>query len=98
MSKARPIAKAPPGKVGQVVRVSGDVIKSIFERSVSGPKESSPKLRQENGVVGALFASKAIVQLLVNPVVGHLTSRLGYAKPFFAGTLVLFASSTSEFK
>ena len=47
----------------------------------------------ENGRVGALFASKAFVQLFVNPLVGKATSKYGYELPFVIGTGFLFLSS-----
>ncbi|KAM9391786.1 chromaffin granule amine transporter [Pholidichthys leucotaenia] len=50
-------------------------------------------LEEENVRVGLLFASKAIIQLLVNPFVGPLTNRIGYHIPMFAGFIVMFAST-----
>ncbi|XP_041066167.1 chromaffin granule amine transporter-like [Carcharodon carcharias] len=50
-------------------------------------------LSEENLHVGLLFASKAIVQLLVNPMVGPLTNRIGYHLPMFTGFVILFAST-----
>jgi len=40
-----------------------------------GCKEDSEFLEEENVRVGLLFASKALVQLMVNPFVGPLTNR-----------------------
>uniref|UniRef100_A0A673SW18 Solute carrier family 18 member A1 n=1 Tax=Suricata suricatta TaxID=37032 RepID=A0A673SW18_SURSU len=50
-------------------------------------------LKEENIRVGVLFASKALMQLLVNPFVGHLTNRIGYHIPMFAGFVILFLST-----
>uniref|UniRef100_H3CK06 Solute carrier family 18 member A1 n=1 Tax=Tetraodon nigroviridis TaxID=99883 RepID=H3CK06_TETNG len=50
-------------------------------------------LEQENVRVGFLFASKALVQLLVNPAVGPLTNRIGYHIPMFAGFIIMFVST-----
>uniref|UniRef100_A0A3Q1JV14 Major facilitator superfamily (MFS) profile domain-containing protein n=1 Tax=Anabas testudineus TaxID=64144 RepID=A0A3Q1JV14_ANATE len=50
-------------------------------------------LEQENVRVGLLFASKALVQLLVNPFVGPLTNRIGYHIPMFAGFIIMFVST-----
>ncbi|XP_069978327.1 synaptic vesicular amine transporter-like [Penaeus vannamei] len=47
----------------------------------------------ENERVGLLFSSKAFVQLLVNPLVGPLTARVGYSVPLVAGTHVLVLSA-----
>lgn len=50
-------------------------------------------LEDENVRVGLLFASKALVQLLVNPFVGPLTNRVGYHIPMFAGFIIMFVST-----
>ena len=51
---------------------------------------------QENGRVGALFASKAFVQLIVNPLVGKATNNWGYEIPFMFGTCILLVSALSK--
>ncbi|CAI9569295.1 unnamed protein product, partial [Staurois parvus] len=50
-------------------------------------------LQDENVQVGLLFASKAILQLLVNPLVGLITNRIGYDAPLFCGFVILFLST-----
>ncbi|XP_031999497.1 chromaffin granule amine transporter isoform X2 [Hylobates moloch] len=50
-------------------------------------------LGEENTWVGVLFASKAVMQLLVNPFVGPLTNRIGYHIPMFAGFVIMFLST-----
>ncbi|XP_075711526.1 chromaffin granule amine transporter [Rhinoderma darwinii] len=50
-------------------------------------------LQEENIQVGLLFASKAILQLLVNPIVGLITNRVGYDLPMFCGFVILFVST-----
>nr|XP_010994679.1 chromaffin granule amine transporter [Camelus dromedarius] len=50
-------------------------------------------LKEENIWVGVLFASKALMQLLVNPFVGPLTNRIGYHIPMFAGFVIMFIST-----
>ncbi|XP_004591518.2 chromaffin granule amine transporter [Ochotona princeps] len=50
-------------------------------------------LEEENVRVGILFASKALMQLLVNPFVGPLTNRIGYHIPMFAGFVIMFLST-----
>uniref|UniRef100_A0AAY4AWF5 Major facilitator superfamily (MFS) profile domain-containing protein n=1 Tax=Denticeps clupeoides TaxID=299321 RepID=A0AAY4AWF5_9TELE len=59
--------------------------------------EDSSFLEEENIRVGLLFASKALVQLLVNPFVGPLTNRIGYHIPMFAGFIIMFVSTISKF-
>ncbi|XP_034055213.1 chromaffin granule amine transporter [Gymnodraco acuticeps] len=55
--------------------------------------QDSAFLEEENVRVGLLFASKAIVQLLINPFVGPLTNRVGYHIPMFAGFIIMFVST-----
>ncbi|KAL9983535.1 hypothetical protein ACROYT_G005721 [Oculina patagonica] len=43
--------------------------------------------------IGALFASKAFVQIMVNPAAGYLTERVGYSIPLYSGFCVLFVST-----
>ncbi|NXU80705.1 VMAT1 protein, partial [Oreotrochilus melanogaster] len=50
-------------------------------------------LAKENVRVGLLFASKALVQLGVNPAVGFLTNRIGYHIPMFLGFSIMFLST-----
>ncbi|XP_057580698.1 chromaffin granule amine transporter isoform X3 [Hippopotamus amphibius kiboko] len=50
-------------------------------------------LKEENIWVGLLFASKALMQLLINPFVGPLTNRIGYHIPMFAGFVIMFIST-----
>lgn len=40
-----------------------------------------------------MFASKAFVQLLANPIVGPLTNKIGYSIPMFCGFVVMFFST-----
>ena len=87
------------------------VVKNIFESSIVGGKERhrkmvkalgkepdiSESLIHENTRVGALFASKAFVQLIFNPLVGVATERCGYQMPFLLGTAILLISSSSKY-
>ncbi|XP_053160610.1 vesicular acetylcholine transporter [Hemicordylus capensis] len=43
--------------------------------------------------IGVLFASKAILQLLVNPLSGTFIDRVGYGIPLFIGLSVMFLST-----
>ena len=45
---------------------------------------------------GALFASKAFVQLAINPMVGTVTARFGYSAPLMCGTATLLLSALSK--
>ena len=73
------------------------VIRAISVTKEHLPNEHIPEdIIEENGKVGALFASKALVQLLINPCVGSITNYYGYSVPFIFGTIVLFISSMSK--
>lgn len=47
----------------------------------------------EDSAVGFLFASKAIVQLFINPFSGHIIDRIGYEIPMMIGLTVMFFST-----
>ena len=48
----------------------------------------------EGGAIGILFASKAIVQLCVNPFTGTLIDRIGYDLPMMIGLVIMFLSTS----
>ncbi|KAK9509897.1 hypothetical protein O3M35_004788 [Rhynocoris fuscipes] len=50
-------------------------------------------LREENGRVGLLLSSKAVVQLMINPIVGFLARYTGYGLPLFIGCIILLTST-----
>ncbi|KAM8924524.1 vesicular acetylcholine transporter [Pelodytes ibericus] len=50
-------------------------------------------VENEDMKIGVLFASKAILQLLVNPLSGTFIDRVGYDIPLFIGLLVMFFST-----
>lgn len=45
------------------------------------------------GAIGILFASKAIMQLMVNPFTGTLIDRIGYDRPLMIGLTIMFFST-----
>ncbi|CAH2321316.1 vesicular acetylcholine transporter [Pelobates cultripes] len=55
-------------------------------------KPSYP-VENEDMKIGVLFASKAILQLLVNPLSGTFIDRVGYDIPLFIGLVVMFLST-----
>uniref|UniRef100_A0A8D0DBN9 Solute carrier family 18 member 2 n=1 Tax=Sander lucioperca TaxID=283035 RepID=A0A8D0DBN9_SANLU len=61
--------------------------------NISDCPQSASTLVNENVKVGLLFASKAIVQLIINPFIGPLTNRIGYQLPLFAGFCIMFLST-----
>ena len=56
-------------------------------------EKSEGLMVSENSRIGALFASKAFVQLIFNPLVGKATITFGYDIPFLIGTSILLVSS-----
>ena len=53
----------------------------------AAPDDACQRQRGENVLVGAMFASKAFVQLLTNPFVGPMTNRC--ARPSLSGVSLL---------
>ncbi|XP_005992481.1 probable vesicular acetylcholine transporter-B [Latimeria chalumnae] len=55
----------------------------------------SPRYPTDNEAIeiGVLFASKAILQLLVNPLSGTFIDRVGYDIPLLIGLMVMFVST-----
>ncbi|TNN12287.1 Synaptic vesicular amine transporter [Schistosoma japonicum] len=51
------------------------------------------ELGNEHIQVGLMFASKAIVQMIVNPLIGPLTNKIGYSVPMFTGFVIMFTST-----
>uniref|UniRef100_UPI00358E740F synaptic vesicular amine transporter n=1 Tax=Myxine glutinosa TaxID=7769 RepID=UPI00358E740F len=84
------------GDPGKPIRVNGT---GPSDDGKSNPKnngtctEDRHALLQENVRVGLLFASKATVQLVANPIVGPLTNRIGYHIPMVIGFVILFIST-----
>ncbi|XP_034548382.1 chromaffin granule amine transporter [Notolabrus celidotus] len=79
--------------VNQTGPTSEQQINETANATESTCLQDSRFLEEENVRVGLLFASKALIQLLVNPFVGPLTNRVGYHIPMFAGFIIMFAST-----
>lgn len=60
---------------------------------VSVRRSVDDSVTDENGRVGFLFSSKALVQLFMNPVVGPLTAHFGYSLPLVVGSHILIISA-----
>ncbi|CAH8846221.1 unnamed protein product [Trichobilharzia szidati] len=56
-------------------------------------KIMNEEIGNEHIQVGLMFASKAFVQLLVNPLIGPLTNKIGYSIPMFTGFVIMFTST-----
>uniref|UniRef100_F7E1M9 Solute carrier family 18 member A2 n=1 Tax=Xenopus tropicalis TaxID=8364 RepID=F7E1M9_XENTR len=55
--------------------------------------EGKDFLNEENVRVGLLLAIKAFLQLLFNPIVGKLVTRIGYDAPMFFGFVIVVVST-----
>ncbi|XP_011882091.1 PREDICTED: vesicular acetylcholine transporter [Vollenhovia emeryi] len=60
------------------------------EVNTTGP----PEHHGQDSATGVLFASKAIVQLMVNPFSGALIDRIGYDIPMMIGLCIMFLSTS----
>ncbi|XP_028269840.1 chromaffin granule amine transporter-like [Parambassis ranga] len=83
----------PSNLSDQIAPSTGLPINQTTNTTESTCLEDSMFLEEENVRVGLLFASKALIQLLVNPFVGPLTNRIGYHVPMFAGFIIMFVST-----
>lgn len=78
---------------------SGEMEAAFKETNTSTSNMTKPILRprypteNEDIKIGVLFASKAILQLLVNPLSGTFIDRVGYDIPLFIGLIVMFLST-----
>ncbi|NWR58829.1 VMAT1 protein, partial [Bucorvus abyssinicus] len=87
------------GSMSTVDMANGSEISRLLQPPTNSPPllstcpEGEEFLTKENVRVGLLFASKALVQLVVNPSVGLLTNRIGYHIPMFIGFIIMFAST-----
>lgn len=73
-----------------------EYLESLKPRNASLPP-LTPHPRDHHGqdsATGVLFASKAIVQLMVNPFSGAIIDRIGYDIPMMIGLIIMFLSTT----
>lgn len=61
--------------------------------NVTLPPTAKPDHHGQDSATGVLFASKAIVQLMVNPFSGALIDRIGYDVPMMIGLIIMFLST-----
>lgn len=54
-------------------------------------------LNEENGAIGILLATKALIQLVSTPIVKSMSNSFGYRIPTAIGTFVLFLASLSTY-
>lgn len=73
-----------------------EYLESLKPRNASLPP-LVPHPRDHHGqdsATGVLFASKAIVQLMVNPFSGAIIDRIGYDVPMMIGLIIMFLSTS----
>ena len=68
------------------------IITEYFQ-STNGTIVPETQMASRDTATGCLFASKAIVQLAVNPFTGVLIDRVGYIKPLALGLMTMFLST-----
>ncbi|XP_055434650.1 chromaffin granule amine transporter isoform X2 [Bubalus kerabau] len=90
------IEESVPSGIARTSGISGTISPPVTEAIPAHGNncfQATEFLKEENIWVGVLFASKALMQLLVNPFVGPLTNRIGYHIPMFAGFVIMFIST-----
>lgn len=64
--------------------------------SLSPLQRKYESLDNENGVLGALLASKAFVQLLFTPLIGYAVTKVGCFLPMLLGSCNVLLASLRE--
>lgn len=79
-----------------IVPIIPDYLKFVgaFEEVEDTNVTSAPGHHGQDSATGVLFASKAIVQLMVNPFSGALIDRIGYDIPMMIGLTIMFLSTS----
>lgn len=67
-----------------------------YAKNYTGPTTTAKPIHHpgQESATGFLFASKAIVQLMVNPFSGALIDRIGYETPMLIGLTIMFLSTS----
>ncbi|OXU19647.1 hypothetical protein TSAR_003181 [Trichomalopsis sarcophagae] len=79
-----------------IVPIIPDYLKYIgafADESLPPNTTAAPGHHGQDSATGVLFASKAIVQLMVNPFSGALIDRIGYDIPMMIGLTIMFLST-----
>ncbi|XP_044003179.1 synaptic vesicular amine transporter isoform X2 [Aphidius gifuensis] len=103
LDNSKCMCKCPQGNFtnGQLEFLMGTTSTSnqiVNTKNLTSPEELEKAQRhreliEETVPVGMMFASKAVVQLLANPIVGPLTHKIGYSIPMFTGFIIMFLST-----
>lgn len=79
---------------GKNVMLQNETVPANFHFDVTRDKLwNDNQLNEENGAVGILLATKALMQLISTPFVKWLSNSLGYRIPTVLGTFVLLLAS-----
>ncbi|EFN70897.1 Synaptic vesicular amine transporter [Camponotus floridanus] len=73
--------------------ISEVAVANLTSPEMKEKEQRHRELLEETVAVGMMFASKAFVQLLANPIVGPLTHKIGYSIPMFTGFIIMFLST-----
>lgn len=85
------------GRQKRRINLSGQAdAEQILTNQTAQRQFKHDELVEENMEVGVMFASKPIVQAIVNPFVGSVTNKIGYSIPMFAGFVIMFLSTLSK--
>lgn len=76
-----------------VSRVIMDARFNLQHMQPAGDRPPGGRLSEENGAIGVLLATKALVQLCVTPLVGNFAQRVGYCILFVMGTASLLVAA-----
>lgn len=80
-----------------IVPIIPDYLKYIGtfddDEKPTGNTTGPPSHHGQDSATGILFASKAIVQLMVNPFSGSLIDKIGYDLPMMVGLTIMFLST-----
>ncbi|CAG7727274.1 unnamed protein product [Allacma fusca] len=72
---------------------TGNYTVTVQERSSGKLVNGVVVYEGEDQAIGVLFASKAMIQLFINPFSGALIDRIGYDKPMMIGLSIMFFST-----
>lgn len=76
-----------------IVPIIPDYLRDIAGETATEDASGKPNHHGQDSATGVLFASKAIIQLMVNPFSGALIDRIGYDIPMMIGLTIMFLST-----
>ncbi|XP_033643940.1 probable vesicular acetylcholine transporter-B isoform X2 [Asterias rubens] len=82
------------GAWDKIIATAQPIYSNISNTTINSTAEPNVIYENEDIYVGLLFASKALVQLLINPFSGTLIDKIGYDIPMVIGLSILFIATT----